>query len=212
MNKKSMFCCKNYNIFNLLAPDYCYLCGRIGDSVCPECLKRLQKCCKNYNTWQNDFIGTDKSSAPELAELIKQFKYNSVFSLAQPLAEVLASFLPDQLDVVVVPAPTAPRHVRLRGLDHTKKLARRLAHLKGWRHQRLLIRTSNSVQVGSDAKTRTRQANQAYRISPRAKIDASKIYLVIDDVTTTGASIAACRTALKKAGAQTVSTAVLIKS
>jgi ComF family protein len=210
MNKNARFCCKNYNIFNLLAPDYCHFCGKIGHSVCRPCQGRLKKCCKNYNTWANSFVISSKDSSPELFELIKHFKYHSVSSLISPLSELIASALPDASNVVIVPAPTAPKHIRIRGLGHTEKIAYRIAKTKGWEYQKLLIRKTNSHQVGTDSKTREAQARSAYAINPRVPIDNSKTYLIFDDITTTGATLNACKEKLSSAGVRKISTAILL--
>ncbi|MCL2085345.1 hypothetical protein FWH09_00175 [Candidatus Saccharibacteria bacterium] len=210
MNKNASFCCKNYNIFNLLAPDYCYFCGSIGHSVCEPCFDRLLGCCKNYNTWTTSFVASSKDASPELFELIKHFKYYSVRSLAIPLARLLSFSLPDSKNIVLIPAPTAPKHIRIRSLDHTAKLARHIARTKNWQYQKLLLRTNSSRQVGSDSKTRLSQAKNAYKVNPRIPIDPTKTYLIIDDITTTGATLDACKKLLLSAGAKKVSTAVLL--
>jgi len=188
------------------------MCGKIGDSVCEPCQKRLEKCCKNYNTWQKELVGACRDDASELSELVKQYKYYSVFSLARPLSEIFANYLPDAENIILVPAPTAPKHIRQRGLDHTTKLARHIAKIKGWEYQNLISRTSNSRQVGKDSKTRQKQARNSYEINPKIAIDPNKTYLIIDDITTTGATLKACKTILKNSGAKNIHTAVLIKS
>ena len=54
-----------------------------------------------------------------LKKLINNYKYNSVRSCGEVMAEMVADcvLLPD--DVILVPLPTIGRHIRERGFDHT---------------------------------------------------------------------------------------------
>lgn len=68
----------------------------------------------------------------------------------------------------------------------------------------MLIRRGKSVQVGADAKTREKQAKKAYEINPKFKIDKDKIYVLFDDVWTTGSSMKAAAEVLRKNGAEKI--------
>ena len=65
-----------------------------------------------------------------LKSLINNYKYNSVRACGDALAELLAECINIE-SAVVVPLPTIGKHVRERGFDHTKLLARKLVRLKG---------------------------------------------------------------------------------
>lgn len=66
----------------------------------------------------------------------------------------------------------------------------------------LLLRARNTVQVGTDKRTRESQANSAYAINPKVNIDQSATYILFDDVWTTGASMQAALKKLREAGAK----------
>lgn len=104
------------------------------------------------------------------------------------------------LEVVVVPLPTIGRHVRERGLDHTAILARKLAKRRGWKYERVLGRATDVVQVGTKAVARKAQAEKTYEVVREAS--GEKLYLLVDDVWTTGATMLAAEKALKEAGAK----------
>lgn len=147
-----------------------------------------------------------------IGSLVHDFKYNSTRALAPELAALLDQILPEIVGpVTLVPLPTIPRHIRERGLDHTLLLAKNLKRLRGrnYRVKRLLIREQNSVQVGSDAKTRVAQAASAYTVPKNAKVDEKTTYLLLDDVWTTGASLKAALKKLREAGAKKIIIAVL---
>ncbi len=197
------------NPLDLIAPHSCRGCGRLGDVLCDRCKNHIILCQNNTLLSQKSqkdlppvfYIGERKGL---LAALIHDFKYHSVRAIGVKLAELLDNSLPCDLpkDSVIVPLPTSTKHIRERGFDHTVFIAKRLAKLRHIKTENLLLRAKNTVQVGADKTTRITQANSAYIINPRLKIDPSKTYLLLDDVWTTGASMRAALKKLREAGAK----------
>lgn len=119
--------------------------------------------------------------------------------------------------IVLVPLPTIRKHIRERGFDHTLRLCFELEEFLQKRfddlgvsveYQSLLVRKNKTVQVGKEKKERVKQAEKAYGICEGVKIDANTLYILVDDVTTTGASLAAAKKILQ---ANLVWAAVLMK-
>ena len=119
--------------------------------------------------------------------------------------------------IVLVPLPTVRKHIRERGFDHTlrfcfeleKFLSKRLEKLDvKVEYQDLLVRKNKTVQVGKEKKERMKQAEKAYGIREGIKIENKTLYILVDDVTTTGASLAAAKKILQ---ANLVWAAVLMK-
>ena len=118
---------------------------------------------------------------------------------------------------VLVPLPTIRKHIRERGFDHTLRLCfelenflqKRLAKL-GMKveYEDLLVRKNKTVQVGKEKKERMKQAEKAYGIREGIKIESKTLYVLVDDVTTTGASLVAAKKILQ---ADQVWAAVLMK-
>lgn len=133
------------------------------------------------------------------------------------LVEVLNAAIPraddrvwggfDDKDIVVVPLPTIGRHVRERGLDHTLRVARKLAKLRGWGYERILSRAADTVQVGSKEAKRQEQVKKAYRV--QGKVDTGKMYILLDDVWTTGSSMLAAAKVMRDAGVEHMMGAVI---
>ena len=108
--------------------------------------------------------------------------------------------------IVLVPLPTIRKHIRERGFDHTLRLCFELENFLQKRleglgvkveYQDLLVRKNKTVQVGKVKKERMRQAEKAYGIREGIKIENRTLYILVDDVTTTGASIAAAKKILQ---------------
>ena len=209
-------------LLDLFCPHICRGCGALGSvfcecckkymlerrqNVCPICKQKVEKgeekCRECEIPFRRFYVGSYREGA--LAKMIREYKYQSVRAIEQVLLELLFKAVPEDLGVeaeriVVVPLPTIGKHVRQRGLDHTKILAKKLAKRRGWQCEIVLERAADTVQVGTSAAERVKQAEQAYRVA--RKIDVEKTYLLLDDVWTTGASMLAAAKTMQEAGVE----------
>lgn len=215
------------SILDVVCPHSCRGCGHLGDvlcgcckndiflshlPICPFCKRILEENegkCKNCETTLKG-IYTVGWREGVLAKLIKDFKYQAVRACGRELAELMDMTLPKMEGMTVIPLPTIGRHVRERGLDHTLILAKKLAKRRSWKCEQILRRKTDTVQVGTKAAEREKQAQDTYEIG--GKIDPKKRYLLVDDVWTTGATIRAAENVLRGAGALEISAAVLAVS
>lgn len=221
---------------DLFFPLSCEGCGRLGEVLC-ECCKNdilfehedfCLNCRSEFDAAQSSVFASRERDAqfcqvcgfPKtfavgmrgglVGKLVHDYKYESRRALSKPLAELLDGVVP-YFDgkVVVVPMPTIRKHIFQRGFDHTLLLAKKFARIRGYRVASIIRRARNTVQVGADAGTRKAQARSAYKISPVAKIDPEAIYLLVDDVWTTGATMRAGMKVLREAGAERILGAVV---
>ena len=225
------------NLFDLLAAHSCRGCGTLGQPLCDRCKNYIIKqhnnfcpiCqqptplgnCPNCLALPPIFIAGHREDL--LGDLIHDYKFNSIRTLANPLAEILDHTLPnnDRLlsmftastpNFAIVPLPTITKHRRERGFDHTLLIAKQLAKIRHYKVQNLLARAHNTVQVGSDRNQRLIQASSAYSLKSNTVINKNSIYILLDDVWTTGASVQAVYSLLHQAGAKNIVLALLARS
>lgn len=138
-----------------------------------------------------------------LGALIRRIKFDGARAGLDEVAALMAACLPSLPDTVrIVPIPTIARHRRLRGFDHTERIARELSRLTQASVVRHIVRKHNSVQVGASKSIREKQARSAYEV--KGVVDPGLMYLLLDDVVTTGASMREAAKVLRSGGAETI--------
>jgi ComF family protein len=105
----------------------------------------------------------------------------------------------------IIPVPLHPRRKRRRGFNQAAVLARGLAAWSGKPvHDGLLARRSDiPAQAGLNASERKRNVAGAFFVR-RPEKAAGRVFLLVDDVYTTGSTAAECCRALLRAGARDV--------
>jgi ComF family protein len=139
-----------------------------------------------------------------LRKLVGNYKYFSRRESAVATAQLLNDVLPEiSPELTIVPLPTIPKHIRERGFDHMKLVARKLSHRRGLKCDlNLLCRTDNVSQHTANLQQRQKQAAQAFSVNPHRPMP--KLILLVDDIYTTGATTMAAAKLLKKHGAREV--------
>jgi ComF family protein len=130
-------------------------------------------------------------------------KYQGDLSLGEFLARPLLHCLEEVNWAVdlVVPVPLSAARLAERGYNQAALLARPLALGSGlsFRPQALLRCRETRSQVGLSGKQRRENVAGAFLGNPQ--IVLGKKTLIVDDVTTSGATLEACAQALRTAGA-----------
>jgi ComF family protein len=106
----------------------------------------------------------------------------------------------------IVPVPLHPDRERERGFNQAAVLGRALAARTGlpldeWSLVRML--QTGRHRAGMDARARLESVRDAFQVARPRLIEGERV-LVIDDVFTTGATVASCAAALRRAGAEGV--------
>jgi ComF family protein len=142
-----------------------------------------------------------------MREAIHQLKYRNLRALAVPLAKLLHDYLiTDPMPAeVLVPVPLHRKRLRERGYNQSSLLARQLGKLADLPVvDDCLIRQRHATPQARTATVEERQSNVTDAFACRDHRLRDKQVLLIDDVSTSGATLDACAAALKASGATSV--------
>jgi ComF family protein len=138
-----------------------------------------------------------------LRGIVHALKYDGRRSLARPLGALMATHanqLPRSCDAAV-PVPLHPARLRERGFNQADDLA---AHV-GLPRVRALTRVRRTaVQADLNASERQDNVRAAFAPTRHVRSLAGCVVTLIDDVSTTGATLNACAEVLRHEGVDTV--------
>ena len=147
--------------------------------------------------------------SPLSHQLIAMLKYNAKQSRVQFLADRLAALCTEKYDAVTF-VPRRKGDVRFYGYDHARMLASCVARrLELPLIETMLCHTTTEQKLLS-ASQREKSLQGQYEVVFDAPAQYKHL-LLIDDLSTTGATLRVCAAALRKAGFATVSCATLAR-
>jgi competence protein ComFC len=189
----------------LLAPPFCWSCGAHaprGRGLCPGCRRALV-----FLPREPVFLSGLRVWAPVAYEgpgrdLVRALKFRGALSLAREMAALAVASAPEGLlRGALVPVPLHPVRLRRRGFNQAAVLAEAIGRTTGLAASDCLGRRGpGPPQVGRSRGARL--AGPAGSIEARGRVPP--VALIVDDVVTTGATVAACAATLRQAGTMEV--------
>ena len=193
-NRRSRSCC-----------DYC---GKPLISEADRCLS-----CRNGEGWMYDRAAVLFPYMGKYRKLLTSYKFKKNIALGNYFASkiidemkylIISNEICSVQGASIVPVPPRPGKIRENGWDQVEYLARLLERADkksdGLTVNRCLRRLPSQSQ--KELGLENRLTNLKGRIVPVRSVP--KVAVVLDDVMTTGSTLNACASALKKAGTETV--------
>ena len=221
-------------LLDALYPKRCLGCKRLGLWCCPECFasltfRRELKCpncnlssqlgawCSNCSAGHNlnGLWAAQPYGRPLVRQMIKAWKYDGLKDLSEPLINLLLALLkthnlpPGWHGVAreqwqLVPIPLTRHRLRGRNFNQAEILAQGVA-LAGHLPVNMLLERLRRTKPQSELEAQQRLTNVqgAFGLKPGAEIRGG-VFILVDDIYTSGATMEECARVLKQNGAREV--------
>ncbi len=187
------------DLTGLLVQNYCYFCGKIEEIICHECvISNLELAKIQYI--QNVPILTMTTKDKTFSKLITSYKDEGVSNLAEPFSIILSvglKYFSKHQQVKVVNVPSTTKAILKRGIDPISLMTESACLMAGRRfiyEKRLLVnQRERKDQAGLNFQQRKLNTEGAFK----ASFAETKPVIIVDDLITTGTSIAQSICALR---------------
>ena len=212
------------HLLDLFFPKRCVSCRRIGSYICSQCQATIIFCIhpvcpmcmrpaiggmthpRCRKPWGIDGMYALARYQGTMRSAIHVLKYKYVSDIVQTLALLLTAQYPVSMPPIdiLIPVPLHPKREKWRGFNQSALLAR---HIGAIRHvpinSRMLMRVRMTTpQIELDKQKR--KANLRGAFTFHAGDVKGKVVGIVDDVSTTGTTLAECAKVLKQKGAKAV--------
>lgn len=194
-------------ILNIFFPVRCHGCRAPGSALCTRCINRISFA----SPLPKGTYAVYDYGNPLVRRTIRELKYHRRSESARVLAHAasphIAEYIATTLQgstvdtLIIVPIPEHRARNHSRGFNQSELFATWLATaLEGSSVQLLLEKTVATLPQARLNRAR-RLKNVTNTMRSTQVLDRGSIYVVVDDVTTTGATFAEATRALRNAGA-----------
>jgi len=197
-------------LLDLLFPENCLGCGRQKERLCARCLDDLP----SNKAQEKGVYSVFDYQTPLIKKAIWRLKYKGEKKIALALGQELYRRARARLDLpanqplTVIPIPLGRQRLTERGFNQAALVARSFVDQEPSRFQftdQVLIKIKDTpAQVATKSRA-ARLANLAGAFAVRdPNLVAGQTVILIDDVTTTGGTMAEAKRTLRDAGAKRV--------
>jgi ComF family protein len=197
----------------LLAPSMCWSChgpARRSEPLCGSCRARLCFLPAEPVVLSGVRVHAPVGYEGPARALVAALKFRSALGVADTMAALTVASAPGELlRGALVPVPLHPGRRRKRGFNQAAVLGETIARRTGLPVEDCLRRRGRGPpQVGRGRRARLTGPSGRFEALPPVPRSA----LIVDDVVTTGATLAACAAALRQAGSSEVAALVFART
>ncbi len=190
------------NLLAIIFPPKCFICNNSYGVICPRCLSQVTILNRAYTLVGGLKVLSIYEYEGIVRKCIKISKYSSrqFAALKKLSAEAVALVAGNYTGFIVIPIPLSRAKERWRGFNHADLIAKELAlHFQLPVNTRILKRTKETTsQYKLDKFARKQNIKGAFTVVGDVK---SKKVLLVDDVCTSGSTLAEAARALYASGA-----------
>lgn len=181
------------------APHVCVACGQEGALLCVRCCSLLPDSAPRDRLHGLDSVRAATIYDSFAKDLVAGLKFQGTREAAGIMARQMVPLVLKDKKAVIVPVPTSTKRVRQRGFDQADLIARELAKHTRLATGRYLKRHGHTHQIGASREQRLQQLKSSFSLRKGTNLDGRRVILV-DDVTTTGATLEAAAAMVRAAG------------
>lgn len=191
-------------ILNLVFPTPCVLSVKLGAPLCVSCQQSFMTHKIGFEILGVSGFAISQYSS-DAAVIVNSVKEKGITSLIPFVAELIATHWPAEfLKAILVPIPSSPSNTKKRGFSHTSIMARALARRVPGAGYRELLKSARVRldQVGLSPNERIKNLEGAFRADLRGFHDRARPVVLVDDVLTSGATMAEAIACLRANGVE----------
>ncbi len=208
---------------DIVFPAKCVLCGKTGVDLCRECLKDARGAERESARWIFPLYDYRDKTIKKSLWLLKYkgrkrlagvFAENIYEKILEELSEL--SVMENFIDAILIPIPLSRKRYRERGFNQAELICQEIIKISYLRHSvnmklknNILIKPKDTLHQAhiKDRSTRLKNMTGTFAIKDEARstdLIKGKNVILIDDITTTGATLSEAKKVLRQAGARKV--------
>lgn len=209
-------------ILDIVFPAKCIMCGKTGMDLCGTCLGNIPMAERESAKW---IFPLYDYRHPFIKKSLWLLKYSGKKRLANIFAETIYDKILEELsdlsmmenfhEAILIPIPLSPRRYHERGFNQAELICREIIRLAKTRGEVFALANNILIKI-KETEHQARIKNRNVRFKnlvgsfaiknekQNAKSIKNRNIILVDDITTTGATLNEARKVLRQAGARKV--------